>query len=506
MKRVQRIVLAVGILLALGLQLQMPARAQDNTLVMAWATDATGLDPHKQTAFASIRLLELVYEPLVTLDADLQIQPALAERWEFSADGKQLTFTLRGGAVFHNGDPITSADVKASYERILDEETGAATRANFLSIERIETPDERTVVFHLSRLDAPILTAMTDLNAAIVPTSEIAAGSVGTQAIGSGPFRLDSWRPNERSELSANPEWWGGGLSIDGIEVRVMPDETAILAALRTGAIDFALLNDPLVASLVATESKLQLNRAPAISYHVLQLNPSRPPMDDLAVRQAISCAIDRQQVLDTASLGEGQVTGPLTIPAYRSDPDTLFCYQRDVDRAKQLLAQSGQSGDITLNLIAARGEPPTAVAEAQVIQAQLGEIGISVEIEVLELNVYIDRWLTADFDVASAHNGGRADPYTMYNRYWTRDGNLQKVSNYIDDTLDSLMRRGREETVLEARRRIFAEFNQHLAEMSPWIWLYNGFEYTAQQHHVEGFVPMPNDSLYGLSRVSLNR
>ena len=503
MKHVQRLSIAACVAAALGMA--MPAQAQDNTLVMAWATDATGLDPHKQTAFASLRLLELVYEPLVTLDADLQIQPALAESWEFSNDGTRLTFTLRDGAAFHNGDPVTAADVKASYERILDEATGAATRANFLSIESIDAADARTVVFTLSQQDAPVLTAMTDLNAAIVPASEIAAGTVGTEAIGSGPFKLDSWSPNERSELSANAGWWGDGPSIDGIEVRVMPDETAILAALRTGAIDFALLNDPLVASLVATDGSVQLNRAPAISYHVLQLNPSRAPMDNLAVRQAISCAIDRQQVLDTASLGEGQVTGPLTIPAYRSDPDSLFCYERDVDRAKELLASSGQS-DITLNLIAARGEPPTAVAEAQVIQANLGEIGIGVEIEVLELNVYIDRWLKADFDVAAAHNGGRADPYTMYTRYWTRDGNLQKVSNYIDDTLDSLMQRGRTETDTEARRQIFAEFDRHLAEMSPWIWLYNGYEYTAQQSHVEGFVPMPNDSLYGLSQVSLNR
>ncbi len=425
-RRAWGLVPAVALLLAAGLQAPQTARAEGNTLVMAWATDATGLDPHKQTAFASLRLLELIYEPLVTLDADLEIQPALAESWAFSDDGRQLYFTLRQGATFHNGSPVTSADVKASFERILDEDTGAATRANFLSIDSIEVPDDRTVVFNLSRQDAPILTAMTDLNTAIVPAGEIAAGSVGTAAIGSGPFRLESWKPNEGSVLTANADWWGDGPSIDGIEIRVMPDETAILAALRTGGIDFALLNDPFVASLVARESSVQLNRAPAISYHVLQLNPSRPPMDDLRVRQAISCAIDRQQVLDTASLGEGRVTGPLTIPAYSSDPGSLFCYQRDTERAKQLLAEAGHADGFTLQLIGARGEPPTAVAEAQIIQAQLAEVGIDIEIEVLELNVYVDRWLKADFDLAVANNSGRADPYTMYARYWTREGNLQ--------------------------------------------------------------------------------
>ena len=351
-----------------------------------------------------------------------------------------------------------------------------------------------------------MLTAMTDLNAAIVPASAIASGAVATAAVGSGPFRLDAWKPNQQAVLSANPTWWGNGLSIDGIEIRVMPDESAILAALRTGGIDFALLNDPVVASLVARERRIELNRAPAISYHVLQLNASRAPLDDVRVRQAISCAIDRQQVLDAASLGEGQVTGPLTIPAFAADPDELFCYQRDVARAKRLLAEAGHADDIELQVIAATGEPPTAVAEAQSIQAQLGEVGIDVDIEVLELSVYVDRWLKADFDMAAAHNSGRADPYTMYARYWTRAGNLQKVSKYIDDTLDSLMAKGRVETDPATRRQIFIDFQKRLAEQSPWIWLYNGFEYTAQQPYVDGFVAMPNDSLYGLSQVSINR
>ncbi|MCK0239142.1 ABC transporter substrate-binding protein, partial [Salmonella sp. 17E42] len=91
----------------------------------------------------------------------------------------------------------------------------------------------------------------------------------------------------------------------------VLPDETAILAAMRTGQVDFALLNDPLIATLIPREERLVLNRAPVLAYHVLQLNPSRKPMTELAVRQAISCAIDRKEVLDTASLGEGKVTGP---------------------------------------------------------------------------------------------------------------------------------------------------------------------------------------------------
>ncbi|WP_375449860.1 ABC transporter substrate-binding protein [uncultured Devosia sp.] len=488
---------------ALGVSaLALPAQAA--TLRMAWSQDATGLDPHTQTAFSSLRLLELVYEPLVRLDATLTIVPAIADSWEFSADGMTLTFKLDPAAKFHNGEPVTSADVKASFERILDEATAAVTRANFGSIAGIDAPDPSTVVFNLSQADAPILTAMTDLNAAIVPASAIAAGTVGTEAIGSGPFELKEWDPNAREVLVANPDWAGGTVGIDGIDISVLPDETAILASLRAGQLDFALLNDPLVATLVPREANLQLNRAPGLAYNVLQLNPSRTPMDETGVRQAISCAVNRQDVLDTALLGEGQITGPLTIPAYASDPAALFCYTQDIDKAKQLMADAGYPDGFEATVIAATGEPPVASAEAQVLQSQLAAIGIKLDIQMMELNVYVDKWLAGDFDMAVAQNGGRADPYTMYNRYWTKAGNLQKVSNFADDELDSLMQQGRAETDPAKRKAIFTQFEQRLAEQSPWIWLSTSFSYTAQQKTVSGFVPSPTGTLFSLSAVTI--
>lgn len=489
---------------AIGLAAGVAAPASAATLKMAWAQDATGLDPHKQTAFSSIRLLELIYEPLVRLDGNLQIVPALASEWSFSADGKALTFKLDPKAKFHNGAAVTSADVKASFTRILDQATGAAARANYLSIASIDTPDERTVVFNLSQPDVPLLTAMGSINAAIVPASEIAAGKIGTQALGSGPFKLEKWEPNSREVLKANAEWAGGKVGVDGIDISVLPDENAILAALRAKQVDFALLNDPLVATLVPKVAGLTLNRKPVLSYHVLQLNPSRKPMTELGVRQAISCAIDRKDILDTALLGEGEVTGPLTMPGYRSDPSTLFCYKQDLAKAKKLMADAGYADGFSATVIAATGEPPTAASEAQVIQSQLKEIGIKLDIKLMELNVYVDTWLKGDFDMAVALNGGRADPYSMYNRYWTKAGNLQKVANYIDDTLDSLMQKGRVETDPAKRKEIFAAFDKHLTEVSPWIWLYTGYAYTAQQQNVQGFVPTPDGSLFALSKVTL--
>ena len=481
--------------------LALPTHAAE--LRMAWSQDATGLDPHTQTAFSSLRLLELIYEPLVRLDAELNVVPAIASSWEFSEDARTLTFNLDPNSKFSTGEQVTSADVKASFERLLDEETAAAARSNFLSIESIDTPDDVTVVFNLSTADVPILVAMATINAAVVPASAITAGSVATTAVGSGPFKLDNWEPNSREVLSANENWAGGVLAIDGITISVLPDESAILASLRAGQIDFALINDPLIATLVPNEPNLQLNRVTGLAYNVLQLNPSRPPMDNLKVRQAMSCAIDRQEIIDAALAGEGAVTGPLTMPAFAQDPSTLFCYEQDLDMARQLMEESGVDG-FTAKVIAATGEPPVAAAEAQVLQSQLAEIGVTLEIEMMELNVYVDTWLSGEFDMAVAQNGGRPDPYPMYNRYFTNEGNLLKVSNFVDDTLDNLMKAGQAETDPAKRVEIFQEFESHLAEQAPWLWLSTGFTYTAQQKTVTGFESSPTGTLFGLTKVSI--
>jgi peptide/nickel transport system substrate-binding protein len=168
LSKLARIVL-VSALLVMGVGTIAPSAAQgSNTLIMARAVDATGLDPQVQTAFSSLRLVDLIYDPLVRTDVDLNIVPALAESWEFSADGLTLTFHLRQGVTFHDGSDFTSADVVASLNRILDEATGAATRSNLLSIDSIDAPDDYTVVLHLNTVDVPLLAALSSTNASIL--------------------------------------------------------------------------------------------------------------------------------------------------------------------------------------------------------------------------------------------------------------------------------------------------------------------------------------------------
>ncbi len=503
--KLARLVL-VSALLVVAVGAIAPSAAQgDNILIMARAVDATGLDPHLQTAFSSLRLLDLIYEPLVRTDADLNLIPALAESWEFSEDGMTLTFHLRQGVTFHDGSAFTAEDVIASLNRILDEATGAATRSNLLSIDSMDAPDDYTVVLHLNAVDVPLVAALAVVNTSILSSDVIANGDPATDAVGTGPFMLESWEPDQKTVLKANPDYWGDGPYVDGIEIRIIPEEASILAAMRAGEIDFALFNDPLIATLI-DDPNITLNRTPDISYHVLQLRASVEPLNILEVRQAISCAIDRQAVVDTAALGEGEVTGPLTMPAFRLPVDELFCYTPDLDKAKELMKQAGMEAGFKLPVIVATAEPPTALSEAQVIQEQLKAINIEVEIESLEFGTYVDRWLAADFTAAIALNGGRPDPYPMYSRYFQYGAQFENVAGYVDDTLDSLMKAGQTETDPAKRYEIFAEFQKHLAETSPWIWLYTQYNYTAQQSYVTDFTPTPTGYLFYLSETKLNR
>ena len=158
-------------------------------LIAARAADMKGLDPHKQTAFSSFRALEHIYDPLLALDKDMNVIPNLAESWEWSNEGKTLTMKLRQNVKFHNGDPMTSADVKFSYERILNEETGAAARSFFTSIETIDTPDDYTVVFNLSAPNSAILAAMTNPNSGILSMKALEGGlDPAYEAVGTGAF------------------------------------------------------------------------------------------------------------------------------------------------------------------------------------------------------------------------------------------------------------------------------------------------------------------------------
>jgi peptide/nickel transport system substrate-binding protein len=484
-----------------------PAPKTGGVLIGARISDMVGLDPHTSPAFASRRIFELVYNTLVRFDENMAVAPELAESWEISDDGLTVTFKLRPGVTFHNGDELTSEDIKYNFERILDEETGAVSRSFFVGISEIEAPDPLTVVMKLEGPNAALLNNMANSSASIVSKKLGEAGELDKELIGTGPFKLAEWEPDNFMRFEANRDFFLEGVPLlDGIEMRVIPDESSILAGLRAGTIDWAQIDDPRVAILASGEESLNTTRAPALSYHLFGLNSAREPFTDERVRQAISCAIDRQQIIDVASLGEGQLTGPVTNPFFGVSPSEYACYTPDLEKARDLLAEAGYADGFSFKIMVPSAEPPTALADAQSIQSQLEQIGIEAEIELLELGIYVDRWLAGDMDAWVGLNSGAPDPDFMLYRYWHNTGGLNFVPGWNDPEVDALLDQGKAVTDPEERKAIYAEAQKRLVEAAPWIWTYVGYEYRPMQDYVKGFTPMSDGSYIYLRDVWLDK
>lgn len=477
--------------------------AAGGSIVVGVTSDPDTLFPWKATQFQAVNVLQNLYGTLTEFDADLNVVPGLAESWEVSEDGLTVTFNLRKDVTFADGSTFGSEDVKFSLEAIADEATAAVGRTSLASVTAIEAPDANTVVLTLSAPDAALMANLAVINMAILSSDDTEAG-LNTAPNGTGPFVFDARKPSQSITLAKNDAYWGDTALLDTVEFRVIPDESSIVSAMQSGNVQFAVFNDPLVAQ-TAEGANVTVETTPQLSYHTLQLNATRGELGDVNVRLAMQCAIDRQEVLDTAALGEGEVTGPITSPAFKSDPDARPCPTRDLDKAADYLAKAGKSGGVTVNAIVSQGEYATSVNEAQNLKAQLAEANINLEIEVLESGAFVDRWIAADFEAAVALNGGRPDPDGMYGRYFTSTGNLNQVAGYSSPELDALFAEGRQSSDPAERKDIYAQVSEHLENNAAWIWLFTSYTYTATSSTVSGFVPMANGSLQYLRTTSVN-
>ena len=501
--------IALVLTLLPGVGAQAPKRG--GVLTLARQGEATNLDPHKVPAFTSHRVFELVYSTLTRLGPELQVQPDLAESWTVSPDGKQISFRLRA-AKFHNGDPLTSADVKFTLERIMNADTKAVARAWFGDIDKIEAPDPRTVTLQLKQPNVALLVYLAHPNTSIVSAkiAQAAGGDLSKKehAVGSGPFRLAEWAPDNFMRLEAFKEFYVPGQPfLDGVRINIVPDEAGLVAALRTKAADVALIADARVAQTLSREAGMTVSAKPSLNYHLLFLNTKRKPLDNPKVRQAIAYAIDRKQIIDTVALGSGDQTGPLppSLTQYALPVGDYPSYRRDVGKARQLLQESG-AGPVSLTILTQTTEPVYAKDIAQIVQQQLGEAGIQVNIELLEFGQWVQRWLKADFDMAPGLNSGQPDPDFYLFRYFTNDGNLNFIHSWQNDTSSDAIKRARTITDPARRKELYATAQKELVAGVPFVWLYVGRDYAGLLPSTKGFVHLPTGSIAYLRQTWLDK
>ena len=498
-------------LVGLGAQVGTPERG--GVLRIGMTLEIINLDPHVATAFSSFRVMEHIYEGLLCFDEDMGLKPSLATAWTISPDGTEYIFKLREGVRFHDGSAMTAEDVKYSLERILNPETASPQAGRLGVIKEITILNPLELKITLTKPFAPFLTILAmPPGIGIVPKNFEAKVDPITETLGTGPFRLVKLGA-DFAKLERNVDYWGKDAQgnslpyLDGLLIKVIPDPATLRAALKVGDVDLILGMDAIAAEILKGAPGVEVLVVPQLAYSLLGIQNARPPFDDIRVRQALSLAVDRQEIVDVVYAGFATVGGPVpsSLIAWNPlPPEELLHYTRDIERAKQLLAEAGHPDGISFNIMPLPGWPET-LAIALVIQEQLRPAGITVEIESVDFATFLSRWRAHDFDTFVSLNSGVVDPDIHLYRHLASTGGIN-VFNFYDPVTDKLLRAGRIVTDLPTRRDIYSALQRRIAEQVPFLFLAYADLFAARRIEVEGFVLLPDRSTTFLRQTWLDR
>ncbi len=285
---------------------------------------------------------------LAYVDEDLSIDQnrSLAENWDISNDGRTYTFTLRKGVKFHNGEEMTSKDVKVTFDRLRDTEIGAVTANLYSNIESIETAGTYTVVFILKQRNPDFLFQLGEYQAIITWSG---TEDFNKQQIGTGKFMIDSYMPEDRITFKRNPDYWrkdaeGNQLPyLDGIDYLFLPEPSSQVEALRGGQVDYLIYVPTEYISSLEADANIEVYKKPSNFHYAIRMRSDKAPFDDVRVRQAFRAAVDRSAILLGSFEGLG-VTGRDTPfgPGYGDYYLDVPEPKRDIEKAKRLLAEAG--------------------------------------------------------------------------------------------------------------------------------------------------------------------
>jgi peptide/nickel transport system substrate-binding protein len=461
---------------------------------------------------ASVLVQKLVADGLVDHDASLRVVPRLATSWEFSGDGRVLTFRLRRGVRFHDGVPFTSADVLHTYERIIDPESKAVGRLDsFLPIERVEAPDPETVRVLYREPYAPALRAW---EVPILPRhldrGETMDGSPLNRApIGTGPFRFVSWEAGRSIALAAYDDYWGGRPFLDDFVFQVIPSQETALQALLAGEVDYAGMSP---VQWEAHGHRADFDRrfrsvrfVPLFLYYIAwRTDGSNPFFSDPAVRRALSLALDREGYVRSILRGLGRVAHSPFHPAVLAPDPESGAGRFDPDEAARLLDDAGWRIDPTTGLRARGGIPfrfrllvfsggQDHVQFSQVAQESLRQLGIEMSIQRLDWPSLWGRLKSGDFEAALSGTVPGADPDSLYGMLHSSqiDGG-QNYAAFDDPEIDALLERGRRTLDAEARDTIYRRIDRRVEELQPYSFLFYPVVVSALSREVGGVTPSP--------------
>lgn len=397
-------------------------RSADADATLRWgkSSELLSFDPAVAGDATTWQYLYLVYETLVEMGPDLLPAPGLAESWE-NPEPTTWVFHLRDGVRFSNGRQLTADDVVGSLQRLIDPELAAWWVPQMGDVTSVSAVDDRTVQIELAAPNSKLLGALAGVSASILPMAELNAAEFDptTEMLGTGPYQVADHKQDESWTFDANPEYWRDGApGFARVEVQIIPDDAALVAALRDGRVDVAFFDNPDAPALLAGIDGIETTVQNTTDLYVLHLNnvDESSVMADPLVRQAISMAIDHTMINDLALAGTAEVSA-VTPPGFAEscDPASLPSAAGDLDAARELLDEAGVD-DLEFDLLTTPVIPQLSLI-AQVIQQNLDEIGVQVNVTELEYGAWNDRiYLTspADFDAALSFYAGYGDPTMM--------------------------------------------------------------------------------------------
>jgi len=480
--------LAVVLLAACGGSEKNGSAGDQKTLVIALKSGPTNLDSRVGADNASSRMFDLVYSGLIKVTPDFNYAPDLATKWE-TPDDKTIVFHLNPNAKFHNGQPVKAADVKWTYESLMNPTFVTSKRSGYSTVDHIETPDEQTVIFKLKEANAGIFD---NLTVGILPTGAD-TNVYKTRPIGCGPYKLVEHRPDDRLEFEAFDQWHGGAPKIKHITVRIIPDATTCILEMRRGTVNFEV-------NIIPFENVAEFEKNPDFKvvksngsvYQYLAFNMNDPALAKPLVRQAIAHAIDRERIMRDIMRGYAQKTETMLAEGHWARAANLPSYDYDPVKAKQLLAQAGYPNG--LNLVFKTSTDAEANSRAQVIQDMMKKAGFNVSIQSNEMSTFFADIGKGNFQMYSLSRNGISDPDFYYVLFYSKNTppNGQNRGSYANPRVDQLLIEGHSTFDRAKRKPVYDEIQRIVATDLPYISLYMQSNVAIMRKNIDGYVQYP--------------
>lgn len=464
-------------------------------------------NPHHPRHYVeSVMATRILFPGLTRLDDEMKPSPHLAKSWDVTPDGLTWTFKLQDKAVWHDGTPVTAEDVRFTFmDVVANPEQGSAARNNFRMVTDVEVVDDHTVKFHLASPSASLAACMS-YNAGILPKHVLAGQDINNfdqfnkrNPIGSGPFKMKEYVSGQYVTLERFDDYFEGPPLLDFIHYKVLPDPNTQVAQLLSGEIDMMIVDNPANIPKLQAASHVAISPTPQVNYTYLAPNTTRAPFDDTLVRQAMMYAMDRNAMVtsimkDYAQIANGPISPALT---YYHNPDVKK-YNYDPAKAKQLLDQAGwvagsdgirQKDGKKLTFMITVPRVHVYEQVGTLAQQYFKDVGIDAKFEALEFNlVTAERLIPRNYDMMGAWWVSPPDPDVL--NYFHSDSAAQgnNVPMYSNAELDALLVQGREAADPEARRQIYFQIQEMLAEEVPYLYLWHPQEILANNTRVKGF------------------